>query len=371
MTRPEIRLENGHATVTCHNDRVDADFNRFDPAKDVYCLKRENNIHRQNAMTFSCLGKLCSISNSELSKWRTCLRGLIQESMNESDILQCPLIIGLAESGIVPSAIFHQSLRSEGIRAQWVCSTRRPAFGIRFIESHSHSPDHILPLPSHQPSELWFVEDEITTGRTVLNLALSLCCLTNVSRVRFFAIADIRSIANIVKFQRILDGHGISHSSHTVVRFGPGHESQVSDISEKKLNNRVSVSGKKPDSGWYFPDQRPALFNQLDIAIDLPDNLRGSLLVVGEAIDIGLKLVQMNPGLSFHHVTLSPWEIDGKHIFSRLEIGKDYYLYNYHNLKAPLHILSDPIDTHIGIEVENLLLEKGFHVRRLALMLEN
>ncbi|MCP4104184.1 MAG: hypothetical protein GY749_01385 [Desulfobacteraceae bacterium] len=343
----------------------------IDPANEVYRLKRDNNIHRQNAMSFSCLGKLYPTDGSQLTKWRTCLHGLVRETMNGHNSVH-PLIIGLAESGIIPSALFHQCLRYEGIRAQWVCSTRRPSFGICFNESHSHSPDHILPLPSHHPSELWFVEDEITTGRTVLFLALNLCRLMNVSRVRFFAIADSRSNANIVKFRNILDEYSIVHSTHALVRLEDNHEDTqtclVSQL-EKGFDNKAVMSGSKPDSGWHFPDQRPALFNQLDFAMDLPDNLRGSLLVVGEAIDIGLKLVQMNPGLSFHHVTLSPWKIDGRHIISRLDVNGNYYLYNYHNIKTPIFILNDPIDRHIGIEVENLLAEKGLSAERLTLKL--
>ena len=46
-------------------------------------------------------------------------------------------------------------------------STRRPAPGLNFFESHSHGPRHCLVLPDKQVDEIWFVEDEISNYMVV------------------------------------------------------------------------------------------------------------------------------------------------------------------------------------------------------------
>lgn len=346
--------------------------------KGVYHLKRDNNIHRQDAVTFSFLGKLESASGAELRKWKNCLKLLIRDACNEREISQRPLIVGLAESGIVPSALFHQLLRKAGVSADWICSTRRPSRGIHFNESHSHGPDHILPLPQSRPTELWFVEDEITTGRTLLHLSLRLCRMMNMRQVRFFAVADSRSDHHKAEFRSVLKDHGIHYAVHTLVQMARREENKsfpdscLSDgIGESCVQSYKSRVGFAHH--WHFPRQRPALGNLSDVFFpsdSLPARIfrsirEGSLLVVGEAVDIGLRLVQKNSALSFRHITLSPWKIDGKNIFNRIDICRKYYIYNYHSLKSPLYILNDPIDADIGAEAASVLSEKGFFVRRL------
>jgi len=342
---------------------------RINPAQDIYHLKRENNSRRQNAVTFSCLGKLKAINHSMLCRWKRCLEKLARDSLSEQGISRHPLIIGLAESGIVLSALFHQMLREQNICADWVCSTRRPSDGIHFRESHSHGPDHVLPLPRHNPSELWFVEDEITTGRTILRLALKLCHTMKVFRIRLFAIADTRSTDDMDQFRSALHEHGISHSTRTLLRFQHKDEDFPADgllKNDDPPKNRMQIPYENSLENWHFPLQRPALRNLPDVILPvLNRGLRGALLVIGEAVDIGLKFVQENPELSLHHITLSPWKIDNRHIFNRLDISGKYYLYNYHTLCSPLYLLNDPIDNDIAAEVENLLYEKGFSVKRI------
>lgn len=338
----------------------------MDLAKDVYHLKRENNSRRQHALTFSCLGKLKAINHSTLRRWKHYLEKLLRKSLSEQGISRRPLIIGLAESGIVLSALFHQILREQNLCADWICSTRRPSAGIHFRESHSHGPDHILPLLRHKPSELWFVEDEITTGRTVLRLALKLCRTLNVFRIRLFAVADTRNNDHIAQFRSALHEQGIRHSTRTLLRFQ--HQNEDNPARCLLKDNDIPKCGpdKSHEKYWHFPLQRPGLRNLPDVVLPiLNSGLRGALLVVGEAVDIGLKFVQENHELSLHHITLSPWTIDNKHIFNRLDISGKYYLYNYHTLCSPLYLLNDPIDDDIASELENILSEKGFSVKRI------
>ncbi|MGE0085286.1 MAG: phosphoribosyltransferase domain-containing protein [Desulfococcaceae bacterium] len=344
----------------------------FCPEKDMYFLKRENNALRREAVSFSCLGKIRSTGQSCLFRWKQYLDSLLLRILKNQGVSAYPLVIGLAESGIIPSGLFHQLLREKSFAAGWICSTRRPASGIRFTESHSHGPDHVLPLPEGRPTELWFVEDEITTGCTLLRLSLSLCRHLHLRQVRFLAFSDNRNAAGRKHFQTILWKEGIKFSIHTLA--DPAHRGNTeatvlhpdSRMQEcDSVTEIPDISAQHDETHWNFPEHRPALKEKSDIRIPFGENLHGTLLAVGEAVDLGLRIVQNSAGLELRHITLSPWEMDSRHIFSRLDIGEKYYLYNYHTLRPPLHILSDPIDAETGREAAALLSAKGFSVRHL------
>jgi hypothetical protein len=332
----------------------------------IHWLQRENNPRRQTALTFSYLGKLGATERGDLQKCKNHLQSLLFQSILQNSVSKYPLIIGLTESGIIPSALMHQNAREQGINAQWLCSTRRPAAGICFSESHSHSPNHVLPMPQEQPTELWFVEDEITTGRTILNLALRLCSLLNVNYIRVFALADTRPKAQIDLFNSILANSGIHSSTHTLIQEELPANTEVNALSIQKEQN-LNITTYTSEHEWHLCDHRPALKAQFDILSELPNNLSGLLLVIGEAIDFGMRLVQINPFLSFQHITLSPWKIDNTSIFCKLRICQQYYLYNYNEIETPVYILSDPIDEAIELEAKYILSQKGIKAKHLQL----
>jgi orotate phosphoribosyltransferase len=333
----------------------------------MHWLQRENNPHRQTAITFSYLGKIGLSNCWDLQECKNHLQSLLFQSILQNSVSEYPLIVGLTESGIVPSALMHQNAREQGINAQWLCSTRRPAAGICFTESHSHGPNHILPLPQYQPTELWFVEDEITTGRTILNLALRLCPLTNVKYIRLFALADTRTRSQISQFNSIAANYGIRCSTHALINAESPIHTENQDLLLPVAETLISNLVRQNNCDWHFARQRAALQSQFDTQIELPQNLAGSLLVIGEAIDIGLRVVQNNPSLFLQHVTLSPWKVDGKTIFSRQDICRKYYFYNYEQIQPPVYILSDPIDQEIELELKHMLTQKGVKVDHLQL----
>jgi len=331
----------------------------------TYHLQRENNPRRQTALSFPFLGQLGLTSEPDLLACRKHLQALLRSSACQKPISGEPLIIGLAESGIIPSGLMHQVVREQQISAGWICSTRRRASGIRFMESHSHSPHHILPLPQFQPTQLWFVEDEITTGRTILNLALHLCSLLQVRQMRFFTIADSRSPAQIAQFESILADRDIQFSTHTLIRLPPDRQDLAQDLLPQDIILSEDLIVKERDeiqSQWHLSGQRAARQTQWHLVPNLPNNLQGSLLAIGEAIDLALRMVRGNPQLSFQHITLNPWRVDGINIQHRLDICDKYYLYNYKHLKSPIYLLYDPQDRAIASAAKQQLSQAGFTV---------
>jgi len=341
------------------------------PSRPIYHLRRENNARRRNAITFSCLGKIAGTGAATLGLWKAGLGGLFRSACRMRPVTRAPLVIGLAESGIIPSALFHQIVREACPAAAWICSTRRPSPGIAFSEHHSHAPDHSLPDPEIRPTELWFVEDEITTGRTLLGLSLNLCRRLEQGHVRYVAFTDARRPEAKRQFNAILSANGITHSLHVLFpEPPPGTDTAREEIrlsADPAIPDAPAASAPPPASDWLFPAYRPALGRQVRPDIPLPAGLTGSLLAVGEAVDLGMRIVQANPGLQLRHVTLSPWEVDDVHIHNRLDIPGDYYLYNLHTLRPPLHILYDPVDAAVARAARDHLEAMGFSAWPLAL----
>jgi Phosphoribosyl transferase len=290
------------------------------------------------------------------------------QSLAQKTASKTPLIVGLAESGILLSGLMHQIAEEQGVEAHWICSTRRKAMGIQFTESHSHGPDHILPLPDCQPTEIWFVEDEITTGKTVFYLAVKLCSLFKISQIRLFTLADSRTREETARFHIALAYHEIRCCTETVVHIEKRNtQVDLLPYASSHLDLKVARQFCQPSNEWHIPTTRPAVQAQRNSTVDGSAQLQGCLLVIGEAIDLALKFVQENSSLSFQQITLSPWKIDNTSVLSCLEIGERYHLYNYERLKPPIYILSDPVDYAIEQSARASLIQKGVVVESLSL----
>ncbi|MBF0390106.1 MAG: phosphoribosyltransferase domain-containing protein [Desulfamplus sp.] len=373
--------------------------------KDFYHLKRENNPHREDAFTLSCLGKLYPASDKDLSRCRAYLSDLIDDSFNIGDKDEI-LIIGLTESGIIPALLMQIEAVERNINSNILYSTRRRSVaGIPFKESHSHGPDHILHLPLLPFREIWIVEDEITSGNTAYNLMVKLCEYLNIRRVRIFAFADFRDEKQKSDFAIKTKKNNINCTIHTL-----NHNIYKNQKSEKEilkttktiskpLNNRLKSRAIdldnsynsykidiKPLDGWYFPKKRPALSIKSDNFLDAellrfdPDilsdewkccdpDVKKTILAVGEAVDLAAYFALSNKNVQFQQISLSPWRVDNSSIFSKISFLDRYYLYNYENLiKEPLNpifILCDPIDKNIEHEAVTKLKGCGIDLKPL------
>lgn len=384
--------------------------------QDFYHLKRENNPLREDAFTVSCLGKLFPVSSSELIRCRHWLSTLLEDipsaSLSFSFQSSLPksggrsdkmkpfdqeeiLIVGLTESGIIPAFLMYLAARQRGLNTHLIYSSRRPIAGMAFNEIHSHGPNHVLPLAGAGSAvfkEIWIVEDEITTGNTVMNLMDQLQRHMPMERVRVFAFADFRTndqkavlisettqrqIHCSVHIPNVFNGHG--KIPGTIEHENPGtcKKNDFHIFQERFVRNATFPPRDDAEQlAWHLPLTRPALgvmsghFFDPACRMFFPDFSHGTLLAVGEAVDLAVCLAWSNRKIAFQQISLSPWQVDQQAILSRMTFADRYYLYNYHRLDGPVFILADPVDRPIEIEVIEKLREYGIRVTPLTFAAE-
>lgn len=264
-------------------------------------LKRLGNPKRIEAITFRHLGKLWPISRLHLQDLRLCFAPLISGEVNEG-----VTVLGLSESGIVPSYAVHTLMHGN---AHWFCTSRDATpNATSFQEAHSHAPTHYLPerFCHGAPGELWIVEDEITTGKTLLNLLESLPRGFRGSTVRVLALLDARGPADRVAFEQAV---GAMLSAN---RFAELQCHSVFQLPAETLRESSRTS-----------------------ALAMPASEAEPTLVAGEAIREALSWLDADPRRSLQHVSLSPWELDEVHI-QRVDPIGSHYLYNWMGTKSPV-----------------------------------
>lgn len=427
--------------------------------KDFYHLKRDNNPHRDDAFTLSCLGKIHPASSKDFLRCGRYLSDLLDKAVLDKSAVDgisvsldsaCDdsfcyndssyssnngdeiLIIGLTESGIIPSLLMYIQTLRRNLNSNILYSTRRPLDGIAFKEKHSHGPDHILPLPECTIKEIWIVEDEITSGNTVYNLMVQLCDYLKISRVRVFAFADFRDCQQKREFFSKTAFNNIRCTVHTL-DFNSDDKHDVNNhppskqgINVKNILNRTNDEvqnnlDKTPENNrhsnrtkmqskllectlskrsllkkscsrpshifeqnipffdelvlknWHLPEKRPALAMKKGNFFDtdlwkLPSEFsHGTILAIGESVDLAACFALANENINFQQISLSPWKIDHKSIFSRISFADRYYLYNYEQLQNSslknIFILCDPIDREIEQEALKTLAKNGIYAK--------
>lgn len=244
-------------------------------AAGTVCVRRDANPRRREAITFEHLGKLNPIVRQHLVDLATCFAQLLPLCQTTKRIV----ILGLAESGIVPAFAMQQGAIAQGFHAPWYFSSRTDRGGLAFVEAHSHAPRHFLPpeferLPM---DELWIVEDEVTTGQTLFNLRCALDKSLDAVTIRLFSVLDARPVL-------------------------PPHELHVESILRgTPTGGALSVSATVGKQCHLSVGET--------IADDLPALWDGSIA-------------------SLQHVTLSPWMVDDEAVRSRREVLPGYFLYN-------------------------------------------
>lgn len=111
------------------------------------------------------------------------MRGAMRDlaAMIPADLPDPILVVGLAETAICLGQGVHEELARRGRRADFVHSTRQTIdcpLLCRFQEPHSHASGHLLYRPDRidlaATRSLLLVDDEVSTGATLVNLAEAL-----------------------------------------------------------------------------------------------------------------------------------------------------------------------------------------------------
>ncbi|MCC9608603.1 phosphoribosyltransferase domain-containing protein [Blastopirellula sp. JC732] len=253
-------------------------------------VQRDANPKRTHAITFEHLAKLGPINAIHLHDLIECFRAFIDAPPSPS----CT-VLGLTESGIVPSFAMQKACEAAGIDSEWRCSSRDDTGGLRFRESHSHAPEHFLPhnFLDQIGEELWIVEDEVTSGRTIENLLECVYDSSNIRKCRVFALLDARSEADRQRFDDLCQIRDWDVTLQSILRMAP---------SSVVLNKRRDPTSSAAPVTQHF--------------------------VVGESIAAALPSLLYGDLQGLQHITLSPWAIDGEHVVSRQSWDGCYYIYN-------------------------------------------
>lgn len=276
-------------------------------------LQRKANPMRKSAIGFLHLGKLRPITAEHLDDLRVCFAPLLNQPWMEfrRQLSSRSLtVLGLSESGIVPSYIVSSLL---GLETQWFCTTRRRQADLAtFQEAHSHAPTHFLPKDfcEHPPSELWIVEDEITTGKTLLNLLRCLPEAFSETSVRIFSLLDARQVDARAEFELM--------ASCLV------NEGRLRSLCCESVFDWAEVEALQ----WKSDPTVPGAFGDTKLSSKIPR------LVVGEAIREALAWLDRNPSQRLQHVSLSPWSVDGVYVRSCYQVG-EHFLYNWAGALPP------------------------------------
>ncbi len=288
-------------------------------------IRRKNNSRRSQAIAFDHVGKLGVLKRQHLQDLRSAFANLLKRHrlplVNASGFSPPTTVIGLSESGIVPSYAMATLLRSisrqtvsgrptdsePSTKIDWICSTRNPANcegnAIEFQERHSHAPGHFLDdatIERTEGGEFWVVEDEITTGQTIINLIESLIPRLHFPTIRIFALVDLRS-----------ESHQESFSN------------QLSDLGIDQVDCRALISQHDSPDKFQLTAQT---IDDEDISAEvMPTQIK---YVCGEQIADVLPWVDQSDEHGVRQFTLSPWEVDDETVRNRIEVGQRYHLYN-------------------------------------------
>ncbi|MDR6998167.1 phosphoribosyltransferase family protein [Neobacillus niacini] len=152
-----------------------------------------------------------------------------------------PVVIGFAETATALGHAFFDRFQS----ADFFHTTREILIGrepeITFEEEHSHATSHRCYIPKEMiqnEREIILVDDEMTTGKTALNIIQSIHSQFPRKNYTVVSILDWRSDEHIMKFSQMEKELGISIQTVSLLS-GKVQVKQVQEIHEKnKENNR-------------------------------------------------------------------------------------------------------------------------------------
>ncbi|MEW2163886.1 phosphoribosyltransferase [Streptomyces sp. NPDC007084] len=174
-------------------------------------LALRRNPKRAHLLVSNVLGKHVPQSPSIVHGQGVALGRRVRELLGTEEARRA-VVLGYAETA---TGLGHSVADGVGV-APYLHSTRRPVPGVTpaggFEESHSHATSHLLlPEDPHLlagPGPLVLVDDEFSTGNTVLNTIRDLHERHPRERYVVVALVDMRSAADLARFERFADEIG-------------------------------------------------------------------------------------------------------------------------------------------------------------------
>lgn len=215
--------------------------NPFDfQLEDLFLIgKRENNNKRNFLFINKLLGKHIPVVPDICKATGQLLTSLYLNGLNQEELIDCiknkrksnildqtvptrrTLVLGFAETATGLGMAVASCMEN----AVYYSTTRESYADIDFLfsfeEEHSHATTHKCYDSLHTDfssfDEIVLVDDEITTGNSMLNLIKELHRLSNVKQYRILSILDWRSKANKNKFKDLENRENISIDVHSIV----------------------------------------------------------------------------------------------------------------------------------------------------------
>ncbi|MFS0702522.1 phosphoribosyltransferase domain-containing protein, partial [Cellulomonas sp. 179-A 4D5 NHS] len=214
--------------------------------------------------------------------WRAVL-GYVPEELPEADdpspALTGTVVLGYAETA---TALGHGV--AEALGARYLHSTRRAVPGVAlaggFEEQHSHATSHLL-LPEDPaflagPGPLVLVDDELSTGQTILNTIAALHERYPRGRYVVAALVDVRSDADRARLADLADRLGVRIDAVALVAGTIALGDDVLAEGRRLVEEHSAPDDAAPDASGTRPGA-VARLGTLGWPADVPDGARHGL----------------------------------------------------------------------------------------------
>lgn len=270
---------------------------------------RKNNPLRKTGLVHCHLGKIGSVRPQSAVE-------IIFKMLRHGIKFGNGPVIGLSESSILLGRLASEFVTHN----PFIFSTRYPVRGmIGFVEPHSHARHHYLNVDAIKDAdEILIVEDEITSGNTILGLIE--CLLENMQYLKIIRVVALKAFCSPGRVRQMKDivakkGARLYLSS----LFGGTIDDEEPLISQLNSDSNENLpvyysfleAGRGRIELFVNPESRYAFWDN-----KLPE-ISEAVTVIGvsEAIDVAFEisnaLDQRGIESSFRQLTMSPWMLPG------------------------------------------------------------
>lgn len=291
-------------------------------------------------------------------------------------INQKTLVIGFSETATGLGMSVAASIKN----ATYVTTTRETILNedvvFTFEEEHSHATTHILYFDAFDNyDQIILVDDEMTTGKSMLNLIKNLVDISGVKDFSIFSILDWRNENDIAEFNRFQWKENVSIKSYSLIhgiikeettetvpldtefKLEEKLEKKYDFTTLEKRNNYWKESGKFGiDTFETLENECKELAKKIESVLTLEKNDKILVLGHGENIYIPSRIASyLSYDTYFKTTTRSPIYVDGKIIKDRnyfYENSIKYYFYNKEEIektyKKVIMIAEQPFDVKLS-----------------------